>query len=159
MVVPTYNTLKNSFHTTGFWEATENRLWGVVMVVAGTGEAAFGAVGIVTPEPATTIGGGILFANRLSPADRRLYWRGQKTFSSSFYDKHAAILESFTAGKSGEALVQGIVQRGHWLMANHPIRSSPFNVIDFFRGIRATIETGPDPALRRILRFFSGGGS
>ena len=79
--------------------------------------------------------------------------RGQKTFSGGFYERHGATLEGFVAGKSGREYVQGIVERGLWLKANHPLRSSSLNFIDFFRGIGKTIGTDPDPASRRILRL------
>lgn len=89
----------------------------------------------------------------LSRADKLNYMRGQKTFSKGFYDKHREVLDSFTAGKAGNELVDGIIARGKWLKANHPIRSSSLNIIDFFRGIGTTISSGPDPASRKILKW------
>ncbi|CAM2063894.1 RHS repeat-associated core domain-containing protein [Sulfidibacter corallicola] len=89
----------------------------------------------------------------LGRAERGFYMRGQKTFSGKFWRKNEAKLDGFTVGKSGELYVLGVVERGKWLKANYPVRSSSINLIDFAAGIRTTIGTGPDPASRQILMF------
>ncbi|MET0051865.1 MAG: CdiA family toxin C-terminal domain-containing protein [Candidatus Thiodiazotropha sp.] len=59
--------------------ALTQRGLGILKVLGGAGEAAVGAVGIVTPEPATTIGGGILFVHGADVASSGLkeLWTGK----------------------------------------------------------------------------------
>ncbi|MET0089709.1 MAG: hypothetical protein ABW068_06760 [Candidatus Thiodiazotropha sp.] len=59
--------------------ALTQRGLGILKVLGGAGEAAVGAAGIVTPEPATTIGGGILFVHGADVASSGLkeFWTGK----------------------------------------------------------------------------------
>jgi hypothetical protein len=59
--------------------ALTQRGLGVLKVLGDAGEAVVGAAGIVTPEPATTIGGGILFVHGLDVASSGLneIWTGK----------------------------------------------------------------------------------
>ena len=89
-------------------------------------------------------------------AERMLYFRGQKTFGRRFWTKNKNILESFTSGKRGSDYVEGVIKRGRYLKANHPIISSSANIIPFLRGIDITLSTGPDPMTRKLLMKMTG---
>ena len=101
------------------------------------------------------------YMSALSKGDRKLYTRGQQTFTNEFWNKYG--LDIFTEGKTGKELVEGVVERGRFLKEHFPLRSSagriihpmlPFDLLN----LRSTWGSGLDTSGRNLLnRLFRPG--
>jgi hypothetical protein len=95
------------------------------------------------------------YYQELNASDRISYMRGQRSFLTGFWKAHGSELEEFTSGLGGQTRVFGTVERGRYLRENYPIRSAFLNPIDL-PAIRKTMETGPDPASRKLFMLMLG---